>query len=252
MTGAVCIIPARLESSRFPGKVLASETGRPLIQHVVEQVRSARTIGRIVVAADDERVARAVASFGGEVVMTSPAHTNGTSRLGEACDRLGLADEATIVNVQGDEPEIEPACIDQVVEALEGGAAPVATGAYPFEGDDDPNDPHAVKVVRRLDGTALYFSRACVPHDRDWDSPERARPLHHLGLYAYRRSFLRVYLTLSPTPLEQAEKLEQLRILEHGHSIVVAICPAPVIGVGGIDTREQYDAFVGRWHARTA
>lgn len=248
MERAIAIIPARMGSTRFPGKVLASATGWPLIRHVVEGAWRAACIDRVVVATDDAGVCDAVEAFGGECVLTSSDHPNGTSRLAEACDQLGLTDSQVVVNIQGDEPEIEPAIIEAAVAALASGAAPVSTVAAPFAPDEDPSNPNMVKVVRRLDGTALYFSRALVPFDRDGDSP--VSPLRHIGLYAYRRVFLRAYAGLAPTPLEESERLEQLRVLEHGHEIAVAVVDDAGAGRAGIDTPEQYAAFVRRWRGR--
>lgn len=201
----------------------------------------------MVVAADDGRIVRAVESFGGDVVLTSPSHPNGTARLAEAARILALSDETIVVNVQGDEPEIEGGLIDAVVDALRSSAAPVATAASPMAPGDDTTNPNIVKVVLRADGTALYFSRAAIPFPRD-PTPE-AMPLRHVGIYAYRASFLQTYATLPITPLETTEMLEQLRILEHGHTIAVAIFP---VTAAGIDTPDQYEAFVRRWRARSS
>lgn len=238
----VAIIPARLGSTRFPGKVLAKKTGKPLIQHVCESAAKSRSLSRVIVATDDDSVLAAVCSFGGEAVMTRADHPNGTSRLAEAAAKLSLAPDAIVVNVQGDEPEIEPAVIDAAVQAL--GNAPVATAASPMRDEDAPN-PNIVKVAVRQDGTALYFSRARIPHVRDAANARFGCPLRHVGLYVYRRSFLDRYLTLTPTPLERSESLEQLRILEHGFTIAVAVLTGEV-GYAGIDTPEQYEAFVRR------
>jgi len=248
MERAIAIIPARLGSTRFPGKVLASGTGWPLIRHVAEGAWRASCIDRVVVATDDDRVRAAVEGFGGECVMTSTDHPNGTSRLAEACDLLGLTDAQVVVNVQGDEPEIEPSVIDAAVAALSSGSAPVATVAAPFGPGEDPSNPNIVKVVRRTSGEALYFSRSLIPFDRD--GTNAARPHRHIGLYAYRRVFLRAYAGLAPTPLEESERLEQLRVLEHGYEIAVAVVNDAGAGRAGIDTREQYEAFVRRWRGR--
>lgn len=244
LTHCVAVIPARLGSTRFPAKVLADQTGHPLIWHVHERARAARSVHRVVVATDSRRVLDAVEAFGGECVLTSREHANGASRIAEACETLGLPDDCAVVNVQGDEPELDPAVIDAAVEALRSSDAPVATIASPFAYDEDPASPDIVKLVRRLDGTALYFTRALAPHDRDGAGV--ARPLKHVGLYAYRRPFLRVYARLAPTPLEQTECLEQLRVLEHGHEIAVAVRESRHHGV---DTPEDYAAFVARWRA---
>lgn len=252
----IAIIPARLGSTRLPGKVLLARTGKPLIQHVYEAARRVRCLSRVVIATDDSTVRDAVLAFGGECVMTSPSHPNGTSRLAEACDALGLASEADndriIVNIQGDEPEIEPALVEGAVGALLAAPASVAasTVAIPFSPGEDASNPNIVKVVRGRDGAALYFSRARIPFDRDNTGGDDAVALRHIGLYCYRRWFLARYAALEPTPLERAEKLEQLRILEHGHAIALSVAPAGSASGIGIDTPEQYDAFVRRVSGR--
>lgn len=247
---AIAIIPARMGSTRFPGKVLAARTGKPLIQHVYESARRARCLagGRIVVATDDERVRGAVAAFGGECVLTRPDHPNGTSRLAEAAALLGLSPDEIVVNVQGDEPELEPGVIDRAVSALVESGAPMATVAAPFVDRAGALNPNTVKVVQRLDGRALYFSRSVVPCDHDHKADAGSLPLRHIGVYAYRRSFLDVYVNLAPTPLERAEQLEQLRALEHGFEIAVGVTEQA--GPPGVDTPEQYDEFVRRFLAR--
>lgn len=248
---AVAIIPARLGSTRLPGKVLLDKTGWPLVRHVYEVARRARRVERVVVATDDIRVMEAVRGFGGEVVLTRADHPNGTSRLAEAAQLLRIQQDAIVVNVQGDEPELEPEVIDAAVGALESGGnggASMATVAAPFAPGDDPADSHIVKVVRRLDGTALYFSRALIPVDRDRRGAPDSQPLRHIGIYVYQRAFLERYVVLPSTPLERAEQLEQLRALEHGYAIAVAVTDKP--GRAGIDTMEQYEAFVRRWQAR--
>jgi 3-deoxy-manno-octulosonate cytidylyltransferase (CMP-KDO synthetase) len=247
----VGIIPARLGSTRLPGKVLLSQTGRPLIQHVFESASRAGRLSRVVVATDDQRVLDACAAFGAPAVLTSADHPNGTSRLCQAAGLLGLADDDVIVNVQGDEPEVEPDAIDAAVDALLGAAADgsraaIGTVAVPFAPGENPADPAAVKVVRGVTGRALYFSRSLIPFDRD--ATGAAPPLRHVGLYAYSTLTLRRYAALAPTPLERAEQLEQLRALEHGLPIAVALRPA---ARPGIDTPEQYAAFVKRWTAGT-
>jgi 3-deoxy-manno-octulosonate cytidylyltransferase (CMP-KDO synthetase) len=240
------IIPARLGSTRFPGKVLAARTGKPLIRHVVEAAARSQAVSRVVVAADDRRIIEAVLEFGGEAVLTGE-HANGTSRLAEAARVLGLSADSVVVNVQGDEPELEPSLIDEGVRALLGSDAPMATVAAPFGPGEDPRDPNIVKVVRRLDGSALYFSRALIPFPRD-PGTAGTPPLKHIGLYVYRRPFLDTYVSLAPTELERTEQLEQLRVLAHGHAIAVAVTAARPHA--GIDTPEQYEAFVARQSAR--
>jgi len=231
-------------STRFPGKVLASKTGRPLVQHVVEAAARAARVARVVVATDDARVREALAPLGTEVVMTSAEHPNGTSRLAEAARVLGLADDAIVVNAQGDEPELEPGTIDVAVAALERTGAAIGTAAREFGADEDVRDPAAVKVVLRVDGTAMYFSRSAIPFDRDGRGGSDARVLRHVGLYVYRRAFLDEFLRLEPTALERCEQLEQLRALQHGYAIAVAVVER---GAAGVDTPEQYEAFVERW-----
>jgi 3-deoxy-manno-octulosonate cytidylyltransferase (CMP-KDO synthetase) len=243
---ALAIIPARLGSTRFPEKVLASRTGKTLLQHVFENAHKARSLARVVIATDHPRVRDAAVSFGAEVVVTRSDHPNGTSRLGEAASILRLAPDTIVVNVQGDEPELEPEAIDDAAWACAESGAEVATIASPFEEGEDPANPNIVKVVVNANGLAMYFSRSLVPYPRATGIPGAA-PLRHVGLYAYRASFLARYATLAPTPLEQCESLEQLRVLEHGMRIAVAVraCRST-----GIDTPEQYEAFVRRASTR--
>jgi 3-deoxy-manno-octulosonate cytidylyltransferase (CMP-KDO synthetase) len=241
----VAIIPARMASTRFPGKMLADETGKTLIQHVWEGVRRSPTLSRVVIATDDQRIVEASKRFGAEAVMTGLHHTSGTSRLEEAARVLGLPDDALVVNVQGDEPEIEPGVIDAAVDALRRTGAEVSTVASPFAPGEDPANPNIVKVVLRSDSTALYFSRSLIPHART--GGVSTAPLKHFGIYVYRRAFLTTYVSLAPTPLEQCEMLEQLRVLEHGYRIAVAV--REYRGCG-IDTPEQYREFVARVRGR--
>jgi len=247
---ALAVIPARYASVRFPGKPLAADTGKPLIQHVIENTRRASRVGRVVVATDDPRIFDAVRAGGGEAVMTGE-HPNGTSRLAEAVQLLRTPHDI-ILNVQGDEPEIEPDVIDSLVDGLaRDPSADMATLYSRFAEGEDPANPNIVKVVMDQQGRAIYFSRSLIPFVRDDADPPSAirHPpfFKHPGLYAYRRSFLLNYPQLSPTPLEQAEKLEQLRVIEHGYRIAMipAVAPHP-----GIDTPEQYAAFVRRCAAR--
>ncbi len=259
---AIAIIPARLGSVRFPRKVLAAETGRPMVLHVCEHAAKAKLVSKVVVATDADEVAEAVRSAGYEVVLTSPDHPNGTSRLAEAAAKLGLKPSAIVVNVQGDEPEIEPNLIDGAIEAASCALGwshadpPVAVGtvASPLADADQIASPNIVKVVcGAADGPdgevgirrAMYFSRSAIPHDRDGDG--HGGYLRHAGVYAYTRASLECYLTLAETPCELAERLEQLRWLEHSVPIGVAERDSEF---GGIDTPEQYAAFVERWRAR--
>jgi 3-deoxy-manno-octulosonate cytidylyltransferase (CMP-KDO synthetase) len=246
-TEIVGVIPARFASTRLPGKPLLSDTGRPLIQHVVEAAQQARSLGRIIVATDDRRIAEAVTRFGGEAAMTRADHATGTDRVAEVAATL----EGTriIVNLQGDEPEVSGAALDQVVAMLDADPeAPMATLATPIRAESTYRDPSCVKVVCSRRGRALYFSRSPIPCHRDGlpDPATAASPIAylHLGLYAYRRDFLLVLGSLPPSPLEFAEKLEQLRVLDAGYPIAVGLVDEPSIG---IDTPEDYRRFVERW-----
>lgn len=239
----VAIIPARFASTRLPGKPLLDRTGLPLVVHVARRAAEARSIGQVIVATDDERIARVVETHGFHAVMTRVDHPNGTSRIAEVAQMLPSIIDV-IVNVQGDEPQIDPAVIDAAVDRLRGGDEPVATIASPFGEGEDPANPNIVKVVLDRRGRAMYFSRSLIPHERDRSELGTRNAqlyLKHVGLYAYRREFLPVYVALSPTPAEEAEKLEQLRVLEHGHAIGVAVRE---VHHAGIDTPEQYEAFV--------
>jgi len=216
MNETVVIIPARYASTRFPGKVLADLAGKPVIRHVYERVVSAERVHRTVVATDDYRVADAVVSFGGEAVMTSPKHTSGTDRIAEAA-RITGGD--IIVNVQGDEPLIEPGLIDMVVDRIrEDKDIVCSTAASPIRDEKIYSNPNAVKVVTDLRDRALYFSRSPLPYYRDGGF---GGAYLHVGIYCFRREFLETYTSLEPSALESAEKLEQLRMLENGYRIGV-------------------------------
>jgi 3-deoxy-manno-octulosonate cytidylyltransferase (CMP-KDO synthetase) len=241
----LAIIPARYGSTRFPGKPLASRTGKYLVQHVYERAAAARRVQRCLVATDDLRIAEAVKSFGGQAVLTRPDHASGSDRIAEVVAGLSGGPDDIILNVQGDEPEIDPAYLDRLVARLEAaGSCPMATLACPFPADRDPADPNCVKVVCDRAGRALYFSRSPIPYPRD--GPGAGRYLLHLGVYAYRRSFLLSFAAWPPGVLEQIEKLEQLRALENGFSIAVEVVPRAFVG---IDTPEDYEQFVKRWQA---
>jgi 3-deoxy-manno-octulosonate cytidylyltransferase (CMP-KDO synthetase) len=238
---AAVVIPARYGSTRFPAKILAADTGRPLVQHVVDRVRRCRRVREVIVATDDARIADALRPFGTAVVMTSPTHQSGTDRVAEVAATL---DDTVIVNVQGDEPEIEPEVVDALIERLETSADDMATAATPFPAGADPSDPNLVKVVVGIDGRAIYFSRSPVPFRREADFSGNAGYNLHLGIYAYRRDFLLTFARWLPTPLELTEKLEQLRALEHGRSMFVRMVDR---ATHGIDTPGQYAAFVERF-----
>ena len=238
---ATVIIPARLGSTRFAAKVLASDTGKPLVQHVVDQVRRCRRVREVLVAIDDDRIAQALRPFETRCVMTSPTHASGTDRVAEVARKLS---DSIIVNLQGDEPEMESETIDALIERLQTSADDMATAATRFPEDANPADPNLVKLVTAVDGRALYFSRSAIPYRRDSTAPALPPYYLHLGVYAYRREFLLRFASWQPAPLESAEKLEQLRALEHGGSIhVLQVSRA----THGIDTVEQYQDFVQRF-----
>lgn len=216
----VVVIPARYLSTRLPGKPLVSLAGKPMIQRVYERVRLAQRVDRVIVATDDERIVKAVEGFGGEARMTRADHRTGTERVAEVAAR----EEAELfVNVQGDEPLLDPVAVDSAVASLrEEPAASIATVATPIKTPADIMDPNVVKTVLDFDGNALYFSRAPVPWVRDTASKIQVRHLKHLGLYVFQRDALLEYPTLPQGELERSEQLEQLRWLENGWKIRVA------------------------------
>jgi 3-deoxy-manno-octulosonate cytidylyltransferase (CMP-KDO synthetase) len=217
----LAVIPARYASTRLPGKPLVPLGGKPMIERVWERVRQARSVSSVVVATDDERIRSAVEAFGGEVAMTRADHRSGTERVAEVA--AARSDAEILVNVQGDEPLIEPAAIDAAVEAiLSDAAVNVATLAVPITNPGDIMDPNVVKAVLDFDGNALYFSRAPIPWVRDREGPVHARHLKHLGLYVFRRAALLEFPTFPQGDLERIEQLEQLRWLENGYRIRVA------------------------------
>ncbi len=230
----VGLIPARWGSSRFPGKPLHIIAGKPLIQHVWERVQQCKSLNRIAIATDDERIEQVAKQFGAEVIMTSPDHPSGSDRLAEAVTHIP---EAThIINIQGDEPLIEPELIDNLATSLLlDESLSMATVACPITEEEDITNPNIVKVVLNQKDEALYFSRSPIPFARN---PIITPFLRHLGVYAYRRDFLENYVRWEPTPLEQTESLEQLRALENGAKIKVIITQDFGIGV---DTPEQAD-----------
>jgi 3-deoxy-manno-octulosonate cytidylyltransferase (CMP-KDO synthetase) len=241
----VCI-PARYDSTRFPAKVLAKDTGKFLIQHVYEQAKLAKLPDRVIIAADDKRIADAAKSFGAECIMTNPDCPSGTDRIAEAAGGL---DFDIVVNLQGDEPEIDPANIDTVAKLLvDNPKSPMATLVADFETKEQIADPNIVKVVTSHEpratshSVALYFSRSVIPYDRQQGGiGEIKNYLRHIGIYAYRRDFLLKITKLPQTPLEKLEKLEQLRAVENGCDILVAKVKHTC---AGIDTPEQYAEFV--------
>jgi 3-deoxy-manno-octulosonate cytidylyltransferase (CMP-KDO synthetase) len=228
MSQVVAIIPARWASTRFPGKPLVMLRGKPLVQHVWERACRAKLVDRVIVATDDMRIAEAAFNFGAEVALTSPKHTTGTDRLAEVAAKLKTA--RIILNVQGDEPNIPPATIDRLARALlDDSRLGMVTAANPVTDPADIHNPNVVKVVTDRTGRALYFSRSVIPHDRDGRGG--VKYLRHQGIYGYRRKVLLDFVKWKPTPLEQAEKLEQLRALENGVSIGVITVRRASVGV---------------------
>jgi 3-deoxy-manno-octulosonate cytidylyltransferase (CMP-KDO synthetase) len=242
----VVVIPARFASTRLPQKMLLCDTGKPLLQYTYEAACAARRPGAVVVATDHPEIARVVERFGGRVIMTSPDCASGTDRVAAAARQL--PDAQIIVNVQGDEPEISPTAVDAVIELLEANpSAGMATLATPIRDASQLTNPACVKVVCDDAKRALYFSRSQIPFIRD---PDPSQPFNqppvffqHLGLYAYRRAELLRFAALRPSSLEQAEKLEQLRLLQSGGTIVV---DTVAHASSGIDTPADYAAFVQR------
>jgi 3-deoxy-manno-octulosonate cytidylyltransferase (CMP-KDO synthetase) len=238
----VVIIPARYESTRLPGKPLADLCGKPMIQRVVERAQQVRGIDRVLVATDDERIRAAVAGFGGAVVMTAPDHRTGTDRIAEVAAGL---DADVIVNVQGDLPLLDPAMVEAAAAPLRNDAGlPMATVRTALRSRDELSNPNVVKVVTDREGYALYFSRSPLPFHRDGAG---SSPLgyKHIGLYVYRRDFLLSFARLAPTPLEQAEQLEQLRALEWGFRIKVSEVEAASIEVDTPADLDRVRAVIG-------
>ncbi|MFO7904943.1 MAG: 3-deoxy-manno-octulosonate cytidylyltransferase [Pirellulaceae bacterium] len=243
------VIPARLHSTRLAQKLLLRETGKPLIQHTYESALRAQRPEGVCVAVDHPKLEGEVRGFGGRAVMTDPQAASGTDRVAEVARSMPEID--IFVNVQGDEPEISGAAIDLAVETLQRRPdAPMSTLATPIRTRQQLADPACVKVVCNGKGEAMYFSRSPIPHARQWDdSLLAADPPHflqHVGLYAYRRSFLLQLEDSPPCALEQTEQLEQLRVLAAGHTILVSTIDEPTTG---IDTVEDYRAFVSRRHS---
>jgi len=231
----VAVIPARFASTRFPGKPLADIDGRPMIEHVYRRAQASPVVSRVIVATDDLRIATTVIGFGGNVRLTRPDHQSGTDRLAEVAQSLTCD---VVVNVQGDEPLLDPRAIGQVVAPFSDPAVDVATLYHRIHDPAELTNPNIVKVVLDRAGFALYFSRAPIPHARD---PRGGWPplYRHIGVYAYRRSALLVLASLDQTPLERAESLEQLRALEHGIRIKAVETSYDSIGVDTPEDLEQ-------------
>ena len=231
----LAVLPARYASSRLPGKPLADIGGKPMIQHVYEKVASSGVFFKVIVATDDERIFDACRSFGAEVMMTRQDHKDGTSRVAEVAEKF---DTDYVVNIQGDEPMIDPRMLVELVEGLKKDmTADSATMCKPITKKEDIENPNIVKVVTRADGRALYFSRSVIPYERN----ERQAPvMEHIGIYAFTKDFLMKLITLPSTPLKETESLEQLKILEHGYSMAVIPTKYPPNGPN-INSPEDLD-----------
>lgn len=230
---AAVIIPARMAATRFPGKPLVDIGGKPMVQWVYERAARAEGVSRVIVATCDREIADAVEAFGGEAVMTSDAHRSGTDRVAEAASGL---DVDVVVNVQGDEPLIEPSSIQRAIEPFEADPSIAMTSLMVAISPEQARDPNLVKVVTSLSGDALYFSRSRIPFERSGEGT--AHVYGHIGLYGYTKEFLLKFASLEPTPLEKAESLEQLRVLEHGCRIrMVEVADRPL----GVDTVEDLE-----------
>lgn len=245
------LIPARLASSRLPNKPLADIGGAPMVVRVAQQALRSQA-AQVVVAADSSAIVQACAAHGIRAVLTDPDHPSGSDRLAQACALLGLDGDAMVVNVQGDEPLIEPQLINAVAQALaQAPQAHMGTAAHPLANRQEYENPNVVKVVCNAQGLAHYFSRAPIPWHRDqagsqwWDSASAFAPLRHIGIYAYRAGFLRQFPHLTPAPTEQVEALEQLRALWHGYAIAVHTtgqAPGP-----GVDTPQDLERVRLLW-----
>jgi 3-deoxy-manno-octulosonate cytidylyltransferase (CMP-KDO synthetase) len=237
------VIPARYDSVRFPGKVLAKDTGKFLIQHTYEQACKAELVQKVIIATDSDKVMAACGQFGSQCVMTSAEHQSGTDRIAEAVAEI---EADIIINVQGDEPEIEPANIDKLSRLLvDNPKCQMATLVAGFDDKEQIGDPNIVKVVIDKDGYAIYFSRSVIPYARTAGGiGDTKNYLRHLGIYAYRKEFLKTITALPQTTLEKIEKLEQLRAIENGYRILTAKIEHTC---DGIDIPEQYQAFVKRY-----
>ncbi|HWR05914.1 3-deoxy-manno-octulosonate cytidylyltransferase [Sporomusa sp.] len=242
----LCVIPARYSSTRLPGKPLAMIAGKPMIQRVYERAKLAKRPETVLVATDHELVYDAIKEFGGEVLMTSPDHPTGTDRLAEVAEQYPDID--IIINVQGDEPLIEPEVIDLLASAFDNSPELNMATLMTEMAKDEYNLPSAVKVVVSLDGYALYFSRSLIPFPRNNKLPGGPLPVYkHIGIYAYRRDFLLNYAALQPTPLELTESLEQLRALEHGFKIKVLKTDFKSIGVDTPEELEKVNAYFKKY-----
>ena len=244
MTTVLGVIPARLAATRFPDKPLARIGDRPMVQWVWEAATACSAIDEVVVATPDVEIIEAVAAFGGDAVLTSDRHATGTDRIAEVAQLR--SDVSVVVNIQGDQPFVTAPMLDALVAPFVEPDPPLMTTlAAPLDPNEGPDDPNTVKVLLDRHGDALYFSRAPIPYMR---TPGPAPVLHHLGLYAFQREFLLLYAGFSPTPLEEREGLEQLRVLEHGYRIRVCTTEQSVLEVNTPADLERANALVGAGH----
>lgn len=218
----IALIPARLNSKRFPQKALADIMGKPMIQRVYEQASKSTIVEDVYVATDSEEIYAAIHNIGGKAIMTGSACSSGTDRVAEAARSLELEADDIVINIQGDQPLLQPECLKELVQPFDNASGPAMTTLASRLNDEDAiNDPNTVKVIIDAHGNAIYFSRATIPYDRD--KKEQVVYYKHLGIYAYTSAFLQEFTSLPPTALENIEKLEQLRALHHGHKIGVSI-----------------------------
>lgn len=246
---AIVVIPARYSSSRFPGKPLALLAGKPVLRHVYDNAVKAQGSENVFIATDDKRIEEKFNSFGANVIMTSERLNSGTDRVAEASRGL---DADIILNLQGDEPFIDPNAISRVIDLFDGNNIDIGTAAATITNKEDYEDPNAVKVVLGLDNEALYFSRSPIPHCRDFDGflKNGGRILKHVGVYAYRREVLERFAALSATSLERAERLEQLRALENGFKIKVHVGDYFSIGIDTPEDLERAEEFIKKKQKR--
>ena len=236
------VIPARYASTRFPAKVLAAINGMPMIEHVWRRCRQCRQLDDVLIACDDARVLNAANTFGAKAVMTDPAHPSGSDRIAQAVKDL---DVDIVVNIQGDEPFIDPATVDSLVSALKNDAAcQMGTVVQEIMDERDFTNPNVVKCVLDTDGYALYFSRAPIPYNRNAQKPTGLKLYKHLGLYAYRRAFLLQFTSWPKSVLENTEQLEQLRALEHGVRIKTVLTKAESVAVDTPDDLHIAEEFL--------
>lgn len=239
----IAIIPARFDSKRFPGKALADIKGKPMIQRVYEQAKKSQVVDAVYVATDSEAIATAIRDKGGDVIMTGNECSSGTDRVAEAARTLNLQDDAVIINIQGDQPVLQAECLKDLVQPFYATSGlPMATLANCMDDEQEINDPNNVKVIIDAQGFAIYFSRARIPFDRD--KKEQVQYYKHIGIYAYSSVFLQQFTKLPVAPLEEIEKLEQLRAVYHGHKIGVTITKFDSPSVDDVSDIQKIEAIL--------